>query len=631
MTVDLVELNPSQRKAVEWDDGHVLVRAGPGSGKTRIIAHRIARIIQDPTGEYCGILGLSFTDKAAREMQKRVFAIVPDIDRRICITTFHSFSIALLHQHGHLLGIRSDFVILAEIERTDMVEEAIKEAKIQHQDERIKKYLLSIIRQLMQEAITVEDATAVLRKKGINDAEMIGAVYEHYRKLMIKNNTLDYDGILVETLRLLTTTPVGPLIRRIYKHVCVDEFQDTNTIQYEILCNVVDSTIGMLFVVADGNQAIYGWNGANPSILDLLSNGFNMKVLDLPENYRCPPSIISIANKLIARNYDYNVMAAVPPKQDDEDNTIRVKLFETSKAESEWVAKDITQRPAEEQRGCAILARRRGLLKTIVDKLNANGVPGHMLARKDEFVSNQMVWLHAMLRLANARQSRVYLSKTCISFCSLTGAVLNVDSIVSDAMNSEEDYLHAWLRAACMGQTDDKTRLFLTNTSSGLADKLDADGFIKNSFEWFESLPKERVLHDAADYQEEKDVFDKIIRRVTDETSQEHVTLNAILREVDQSSKEPPVPEDAIMCYTIHTSKGMEFDHVYLIGLVEDELPSWQEINKGANSAEMQEERRVCFVAITRAQKSLTMTCPLEVSGYPKKPSRFLKEMGLDV
>lgn len=628
MIVEPMSLNSNQIKAVNWDKGHVLIRAGPGSGKTKVIAHRIAHIIEESKEKHFNILGLAFTDKAVKEMRRRVSTRILDKNRRVNIYTFHSFSIVLLRQHGHLLGIDSDFAILREeSERMEILEKAIKTAGMPHQNTECKKELLRTITQLMREGNTTKDAVTVLENKKIDDAVIKGAVYKHYRQIMIENKVLDYDGVLVEMLKLLTDTPVGSIVRRIYKHICVDEFQDTNTIQYEILRNLIDPVNGILFVVADNNQTIYGWNGSNPDIIRSLQDEFNMDTLNLPENYRCPASIVSIANKLIANNPNHSGKNAISHKQDSTDNTVRVKAFDTNKDESEWIAKDISKRTIEDQRNCVILARRRDPLEMIADNLKSHGIQSYLPVRKYEFDSNQIAWLHTMLLLASARQNRKYLDKVCRLFFSLKNIELNTDNIVSKASTEGTDYLHACLYAARKENIDEQTKTFLENTLNHLADRLDVTKFIKDSFEWFDRLLEDAKPESIIKYQEEKDIFNKIIHRVKNEIGFGQVTLNSILQEMNRSSKESPPSENAVMCYTIHTAKGMEFDHVYLIGLVEEELPIWHAIKKGDQSSEMQEERRICFVAITRAQKSLTLTYPRKISSHTKNPSRFLKEM----
>ena len=635
--VDLSSLNANQRESVDWNEGPLLVLAGPGSGKTRVLTYRIARIIEETTGKHFRILGLTFTNKAAAEMRKRIENLVPNAGERTLLTTFHSFSAGLLRQHGHHVGLRPDFTILSQAaDRESVLDEAIERTRKEHDEVAYRgEQLLPLVTRLLDDNLTADGAIEFLQKRNVNEAEVIGTIYKNYRYLMIKNNELDFGGIIAETLRLLEEKPaVKKQISRIYPYVCVDEFQDTNLTQYRLVSKIVNTSTKNLFVVADDDQIIYQWNGADPERLNALRYDFNMDVLQLPESYRCPPEVVNIANKLIQRNLnrDPNKATLTAHKQSSESNVIRLKDFVSVDEEANWVASDIAQRPKESLCMCVVLARTRRILERILQALESQNVQGYLAMRKDEFISSPMVWLHAMLRLANARQDGEQLRRVCKSFFDLKGINLIVRDIMSDSAAKEGDYLRAWQRAALQQkQLNPKTKEILCESVPKLADKLDFWAFIEDSFAWFEKLPDIGFVSDdkITEYDEEKSTWHNLQHEVVSESGREQVTLNVLLQGLDLRSKMPIPPKDAVPCFTIHASKGMEFDHVYLVGLVEDQLPSWTAVKKGDDSCEMQEERRNCFVAITRVQKSLTLTYPYEVSGWTKSPSRFLREMGL--
>ena len=625
--IDLSSLNENQRIAVAHRDGPILVLAGPGSGKTRVLACRIARIVEESPGDHFCILGLTFTDKAAREMRRRVEEMVPDAGSRVELTTFHSFCAAVLRQHGHHIGLRPDFTILSqEAERAAVLEEAAKRAGTIPED---TARLLQLVKRFAERNMASGGVAGHLEGAcGPEEAERIGRIYGHYRDLMIEGNELDFDGLLTEALRLLTDTPVGPLIRDIYTHVCVDEFQDTNPAQYRILRSIAGRPASNLFVVADGDQSIYGWNGANPERLQSLKHEFGMQVINLPENYRCPPRVVEMANRLIANNPRHGGGGSVARSPGGLGNAVRVRGFATAKEESEWIARDISGRPAEARRRCAVLARTRGVLQEVVSELKRLGIPGHLPARKDEFASDQIAWLHAILRLAGARQDAKLLNRVCRSFSSVTGTGMSAEDVVFRAHVEGGDYLRAWFDAVCQKERDPETSRFLKESVPKLLDRLDAMNFIADAFGWFGGIMPAQESGYASEYWEEKEAMDRILDEINGESGRGGWTLAALLQKIDLSSKEAPAPEDAVPCYTVYASKGLEFDHVYLARLVEDVLPDWRAVREGRNGARMQEERRVCFVAITRTQKSLTMTCPENVNGYEKQPSRFLCEMG---
>ena len=615
----------------------MLVLAGPGSGKTRVLTYRIARVIDDTAGQHFRILGLTFTNKAAAEMRNRIDALVPNARERVLLTTFHSFSVGLLRQHGHHIGLRPDFTILSEtVDRESVLDEAVQRTREEYSEASYRgEQLLPLVTRLLDDCIPAEGAIDILRQSGVNGANAIGAVYRNYRNLMIESNQLDFGGLIAETIKLLEEFPaVKRQINRIYSHVCVDEFQDTNLAQYRILCNIVDRSKANLFVVADDDQIIYQWNGANPERLNALQRDFHMSVLQLPENYRCPPEVIEIANRLIVHNLSHNFdkVSLIANKQGSKGNVVRVKDFDSFDEEADWVASEIAQLDSKSRSCCVVLARTRRLLERVIEALDSHGLQGYLEVRKNEFVSSPMVWLHAMLRLGNARQDREQLRRVCKSFFDLEGVNLIVRDIISDSATEEGDYLRAWQRAALRrNELEPKTREFLIEAVAALADKLDLWSFMQASFEWFESLSDISPTHDSglSEYDGEKDTWHSLVNEVVAELGRDQVTLNALLQGLDLRAKTPRAPSDAINCYTIHLSKGLEFDQVYLVGLVEDQLPSWAAVKKGDESQEMQEERRNCFVAITRVQESLTLTYSQDVFGWPKEPSRFLSEMEL--
>ena len=635
--VDLSLLNANQLEAVSWTDGPLLVLAGPGSGKTRVLTYRIARIVEDSQGKPFWILGLTFTNRAASEMNTRIQGLVPNARNRIRLTTFHSFCVDLLRQHGHHIGLRPDLTILPqEVDREAVLDEAIDDVRRDHPEVFYRgQQLLPVVNRLLDNCVSADGALEELSSRNVDNAQALAAIYASYRRLMIENNQLDFGCLIAEALGLLERNPnIRRLINRIYPYVCVDEFQDTNLAQYRILSYLVNPATKNLFVVADDDQIIYQWNGADPERLRSLREDFGVTVLQLPENYRCPPSVVEAANKLINYNLtrDFDKAALVAHKHGQGNDVIRVETFKTFEEEADWVANDIALRPADARCGSVVLSRTRRLLEPVVSALEANGIAAYIAARKAEFLSNQMIWLHSVLRLANARQDREQLRRVCKSFFELAGINLQVRDIISDAAAAEGDYIRAWHKtASSRPQLDQRARLFLDEFIPVLSDKLDFRTFINAAFAWFENLPDvgPQSNDNESEFMEEYNTWHELAEEVDREYGREQVTLNVLLQGLDLRSKTPSVPKDAVPCYTIHGAKGAEFQHVYLVGLVEDQLPSYWAVKKGPDSHEIQEERRNCFVAITRVQNSLTLTYSQEVFGWRKAPSRFLKEMEL--
>ncbi len=636
--VDLSTLNCNQRKAVQWNEGPLLVLAGPGSGKTSVLVYRIARLVEESEGKHFRILALAFTNRAAAEMRSRINALAPQARERAVLTTFHSFSVQLLRQHGHHIGLRPDFTILSQQEdREYVLDESIQLARQEYPEVAYRGELLPLVTRLLDLCIAGEEAVGFLRKRRMKGAEEIGKVYRIYRELMKQRNELDFGGILTEALDLFRKVPgLKRLVTGIYPFICVDEFQDTNWAQYRILCHLVDPDTKNLFVVADGDQTIYQWNGADPERLDSLRSCFDMSVLQLPENYRCPRAVIEIANNLIQHNSSRSSNQPIlkSRKQQRRDSDIRVCSFPDFKDESLWIASDIADRFDNPDCDFAVLARTRQLLEKVHAALEAKEIPSYLAMRKDEFATSRMIWLHSMLRLANSRQDHKYLRRICRSWSDLEGASLDAKDIAFEAASEEGDCLRAWQRAALReADVTNETRRFLLESVSKLADSLDFETFVNDSFAWFDELPDFRTetpetSSEYPEYLEEKKTWKELQGEIFGELSHEAVTLNALLQGLDLRAKTPTPQDNAVPCFTVHASKGLEFGHVYLVGLVNGHFPDWRAIREGTSSDQMEEERRSCFVAITRAQKTLTLTYSNKVFGWTKQPSVFLKEIG---
>ena len=633
--IDLSSLNENQSEAVNWDDGPLLVLAGPGSGKTRVLTYRIARLIEATPDKHFKILGLTFTHLAAVEMRERIAELVPGAGERTLLTTFHSFAADLLRQHGHHIGLTPDFTIVSQdADRCTLLNEAID--RINVNDQRLSsERLLPLISRMIENDVTPQRAKDYLRQRSIVESTVLAEVYRNYRALMIERNSLDFVGLIAETIGLLQKRDgVRRQVHRVYPYICVDEFQDTNLSQYRILSLVVSSQTKNLFVVADDDQIIYQWNGASPERLRSLRDDFQMALLQLPENYRCPMTVVELANKLIANNFDRFAEKGVlkARKSTTDQNVVRIQHFTDFDQEANWVVQDIAERLPTERTKCVVLARTRKLLDVMIDAFDRQDVPAYLATRKNEFESSRLQWIHSVLRLANARSSREYLRLVCKSFFSLEGIDLNVRDIMSRASAGDGDFLRSWYAETLnSAELSESSRTFLDKSIPNLIERLDVWCFQDGAFEWLDSLPgsstdAERIFDP---YQEEKDTWNQLVREITTQYGEQHVTLHLLLQELDLRSKSPPPAKNAIPCYTIHAAKGKEFDHVYLIGMVEDQLPSWAAIKKGPVSREMQEERRNCFVAITRAQQTLTLTYAASIQGWSKHPSRFLREMNV--
>lgn len=639
--IDLSSLNENQREAVLWDNGPLLVLAGPGSGKTRVLTYRIARILEESKGQYFRILALTFTNKAAAEMRARVEQLVPKEFSRVRLTTFHSYAAELLQQHGNHLGFRPDFQILSndidrEVLLNDVLGQLRKNLSCTLPEHFQATQLLPAITRLLDGCVPSEQAESLLQQSNVENAIPLARVYAAYREALRRTNSLDFPSLIVESLDLLSTHPfLIKHIRKVYKHILVDEFQDTNHSQYQILSLIVKPDPDTLFVVADDDQIIYQWNGASPKRIQALRDDFAVRELQLPENFRCPPLVITLANALIEKNLNRSAgkkpLTAV--KQGESGDVVRVFSFNKIDDETNWVAQDILKNP-EKRSNCAILARTKKMLELVGRKLEELDIPVYFAVRKDEFKSAPFRMLHSILSLVNSKENKQSLIRLSKAFYELEGINIELSSILSRASADGQDLLHSWLEEVKRQEALDKmTRNLLEGGIKPLLASLNYHDFANRLLKWAKDLQKAPQQNEKAfnEFDEEYEVWNQMLSEITKKFEGEDVSLYQLIHELDLTSKMLPKPSDAVPCFTIHASKGMEFGHVYLIGMVEEHLPSWAAIQKGDNSFEMQEERRNCFVAITRVQESLTLTFSAQVFGWPKQPSRFLKEMGIEL
>lgn len=575
-------------------------------------------------------------------MRSRVEELVPSELSRVRLTTFHSYAAELLQQHGHHLGFRPDFQILSN--------DADREALLDGVLGRIRKdlayslpshfkaaQLLPAVTRLLEKCVPADSAEALLQQANVENAIPLAHVYTAYREELRKTNALDFPSLIVESLDLLTQYPfLVKHIRKVYKHVLVDEFQDTNHTQYRLLYLIAQPDPSTLFVVADDDQIIYQWNGASPKRIQALRDDFGVTDLQLPENYRCPPLVIELANALIEKNL--NRSAGKKPlkavKQGQSGDIVRVFPFNTVDEEAGWIAQDISRRNPNERENCAVLARTKKMLDLARRKLEEAGVPVYYAARKDEFKSAPLRMLHAILRLVNSTEDKQSLARLSKAFYELEGISIELAPVLSRASADGNDLLRSWLvEVKHRDALKERTRQLLETDIKPLLNSLNYRNFAEKVLKWADACQQSSQPDESAfnEFEEEREVWNLLLTEITKKFEGEDVSLYQLLHELDLTSKTPPKPPEAIPCFTIHASKGMEFGHVYLMGMVEDQLPSWAAVKKGDNSLEMQEERRNCFVAITRAQESLTLTFSTQVFGWTKQPSRFLKEMGIEL
>ena len=629
MSPNLDSLNENQREAVLWGEGPLLVLAGPGSGKTRVLTFRVARLLQEESD--ASVLALTFTNKAASEMRERVDQLLGLRGDRAQLCTFHSFAADILRQHGSHLGVRPDFSILTQEEdRVAVIEPLALELAESSLAERHPvptdlRNLLALVDRLFADCYDggVEAPTFV------QTPEWLPSLFASYCRDLLAGNRLDFGSLLHFSRKLLRENAgVARIVRLAWTYVCVDEFQDTNKAQYDLLRLLLDKEEPNLFVVADDDQIIYQWNGASPERLQALRSDYQMELIQLPQNYRCPRAIIDLANNLIVHNRlrtaDKKPLRTSEIGKTSKD-VIRYGTYSTLEEETSAVANDILNRNVPSS-DCVILARTARLLEQSATALRASGLEAYVARRKSDFDSPVVRILINVMRLANARHDRDLLRRVCVAWKDFASKTIEVEDTVAAAALAGGDFLRSWIDMAARELVDAPAREYLDLIRRCLVDRLDFLEIVQ----WFLS-DGWTTWNDqkSLDVAEEVETWRELHGQLMEEYSSSSMTLNLYLQKIDLASKSPIAGPKAVRCLTVHGSKGLEFKHVYLIGMAQEVLPSYQALKKGASSSELEEERRGCFVAITRVQETLTLTRALQYNGYSKSPSQFLHEMGI--
>jgi DNA helicase-2/ATP-dependent DNA helicase PcrA len=618
MKQNLDTLNANQRSAVGWTDGPLLVLAGPGSGKTLVLTLRAARILQEEPD--ASMLALTFTTKAADEMRQRLDALMGGRAERAHLCTFHSFAGDVLRQHGSHVGIQPDFSMLTNDEdRIAVLEGVICDLKCDTSAiPTDRKNLLFLLDRLFAESYNGEPTAPGMTKT----PPWIPPLFKAYCERLQSSNRLDY-GALLHFARLLLSSNAGVsrLTRLAWQYVSVDEFQDTNRAQYDLLSLLAVGDRPNLFVVADDDQIIYQWNGASPERLLSLRSDFGMDVVQLPENFRCPPVIIQLANSLIGFNQarSEGKQPLVAKKAATDFHSLKAEIFNSEEEEAASIPTVIKQscwRPED----CVVLARSAKLLDRAAGALAESGFQPFVAKRKTEFESPAVRWLFFVLRLANARHDRELLRRVCVAWNDFTGSLIEFEDVEAEAALGGGDFLRAWVNAASARKPKGTHALLLTEIGNRLVERIDF-------LELLELFWRETCVGDELET-EEIAIWQELHATLTREHPLESMTLHLYLQEMDLKSKAPMQTPGSVRCLTVHGSKGMEFKHVFLMGMADEIFPSYQATKKGPDSKEIEEERRNCFVAITRTEETLNISWSRTYNGYPKQPSRFLEEMG---
>ncbi|MBT9471118.1 MAG: ATP-dependent helicase [Pseudomonadota bacterium] len=624
----LKSLSGNQGSATAHGDGAALVLAGPGAGKTRVLTARIARILDESRGRNFRVLALTFTTKAASEMRERVDLLVPGLVDRTFIGTFHAFCTQLLRQHGSHLGMSPDFAIFDQDEDreavlVDALAAAAKRGELVSSDD---VRWLKAIDQLKAKLIVPEKAAVRFSDQAAGT--QAAKVYQIYEDALKDRNAMDFNGLILGACKLLRDVKgVAARTQRTFPYWLVDEFQDTTPAQYRLLQLAAGEGFKNLFAVADDDQIIYQWAGASFRQIQKFRTDFEPTLIQLVENHRCPPDVVAAANRLVVHNTARTAekLPLIASKSPIE-GAMSVRVFETDALEVEGIAEEIAEQPASEWGNFAVLGRTRAMLVPIQQSLQAKGVKAVIAQRRDRFISPQFTWLQALLdqalRPTDARTFKVLVDAAN----RVTSNELDSAILTAEADAAGRAYFEHWARTTAEGDNPlaaelGTQALLLAKSRSGWRP------IVRTLIPIL--LRSAQVAEGAiSDADDDKAAWDACVKEIRSEKGSE-LDLDELIQGLALRSKEPPRDPDAVTLLTVHASKGLEFDTVYVVGMAEEVLPSWQSVKKGDTSAEMEEERRNCFVAITRTRQRVILSRAERYRNWAKAPSRFLTEMGV--
>ena len=621
-------LSPTQRQAAEWGENSALVLAGPGVGKTTVLTARIARILDASRARNFRVLALTFTTKAGDEMRTRVEALVPGLAERTVIGTFHAFCAQVLRQHGSHLGIKPDFGVYdQDQDREELLKDALRDAAAKGLPVSVGDVRwLKAIDQLRSSL--VGPAKAAARFQNREAGEQAARVYSIYEEALRQRNIMDFNGMILDTCRLAHEVPgVAARIRQSYPYWMIDEFQDTSPAQYRLVRFLAGDEFRNIFAVADDDQIIYQWAGASYRQIAAFREHFKPELFQLVENRRCPPEVVQAANNLVGHNTDRTPgKAPLVPTKPNNGPAISLRIYPTDKDEAAGIAAEIAQAGASTWGNTAVLGRTRALLTPVLEALRTAGVKAAIVTRRDRFISPQFVWLQTCLDQSLRPTDRQVFLAMANAANRIAGTELDASIIEAEATAAGHSLLEHWALAA--QNTQNAVAFRLAELALRLVQSRSAwRAVVTDALAW---LPETAVSGDGvvSDAVDDKAAWETAAKAIRSEKGS-NTGAAELLQGIALRPKEPPPDVSAVGLFTVHSAKGLEFDHVWVLGLAETVLPSWQSLQSDAKPAELEEERRNCFVAITRTRNTLILTRADNYRGWAKVASRFLDEMKL--
>ncbi|MEC7926326.1 MAG: UvrD-helicase domain-containing protein [Actinomycetota bacterium] len=626
-------VNDNQKGAIEHIYGPLLIIAGAGSGKTRVLTYRYAHLVKSYSISFENILAITFTNKAANEMKERISKLLNLEVSPKWISTFHSSCVKILRIHGHLIGFKNNFTIYDQSDSAKLIRNCMRDNDVdlkQYSPKRFQAHISSLKNMRISPGEAVENAESFFEVK-------VAEIYTSYEKKLILSNSMDFDDLLIKTVELLETNDQAlDYWSNKFEYIMVDEYQDTNLVQYKLI-ELLSSKHKNLCVVGDSDQSIYAFRGADIRNIEEFEKDFsNAKIITLEKNYRSSQKILDIANSVISNNPRKKEKNLWTDNEDGVDvNAVR---FNSERDEGRWIGEEISKIINDDERSeIAIFYRTNNqsrIFEEELRKLSINyRVVGNVrfydrkeikdilsylnfLVNQDDAVSFERV-LNVPKRgigESTLQKLREYANSNNISVSNVLDHLKEIDTLsdrVIKQLNIFKNLIIELKTYAIKGPAQSIEKIL---ELTGYRDELIKEGTLESQMR-IENL--EELLTSAMEfenlYEEEiDDPFHKV---------RDYLESLALFTDSDNITK-----EDNVLLMTLHNAKGLEFPIVFMTGMEENVFPS----QKSENEFEIQEERRLCYVGMTRAEKKLYLTYSstrtLWAGTNYNLPSRFLDE-----
>ena len=631
--LDILEgLNDEQKEAVLAVEGPCLVIAGAGSGKTKVLTHKIAYLMHNVGVKPWNILAITFTNKAANEMKERVEKLVGEVAKDMWIGTFHSICVRILRRYIDRIGFTSSFVIFDTSDQRTIVKQCIKQLEL---DDKIftDRSVLSEISNAKNEML--EPADYALRANGEYRKETIAEVYKMYQKKLKDNNAVDFDDIINYTIKILSENPdVLEYYSNKFEYVLVDEYQDTNKAQFTLV-SMLAARFGNITAVGDNNQGIYSFRGADiTNILNFERDFPGTKIIKLEQNYRCTQNILDAANAVIKNNeskYEKNLWT-----QNNKGDLPYVFRGDTEYDEANFIVEQIRRLKREEYldyNDFTVLYRMNSQSRSIEDILRREDIPYKSVCGLKFYESKEIKDIIAYLRLIENTADNLSLQRIINEPKRGIGKT-SLDNIEAVANQNDISMYEVIKRADAFGlnRVYVNSRDFINQIEElrSKKDTLIISELIKETLR-ITGYSKALELEDTTEAENRLENLDEFLtvaiefeEELADNTLAdflEGITLSSDIDNTDET-------EDSVTLMTLHSAKGLEFPVVFLVGMEEGIFPGYKSIGE---QKELEEERRLCYVGITRAKQHLFLTCARQRTIFGStscnQVSRFVKEI----